>query len=68
MSARIQAVRSRNSEFSGFRRCVFLSEKLEFPQPTLFGWIRKGWLSARKSRDSAPVRWLIHADARPRDD
>ena len=40
-----------------------LSERLEIPQPTLFGWIRKGWLAARKSREKAPVRWLIHADA-----
>ena len=33
-----------------------LCEKLEIPKPTLVGWVRKGWLTARKFRANAPVR------------
>lgn len=39
-----------------------LSRELEISKHTLFGWVRKGWLTARKSRETGPVRWLIHAD------
>ncbi len=42
-----------------------LADKTAVPKPTLYGWIRKGKLEARKETERAGVirrRWLIHAD------
>jgi len=40
-----------------------LTQALEIPPPTLYKWLRKGYLRARQARHiSAPV-WLIWADA-----
>ena len=42
-----------------------LSERLEIPKPTLFSWIRRGKLSARKEAalpNGKPRRWLVRVD------
>jgi len=40
-----------------------LTQTLEIPPPTLYKWLRKGYMRARQARHvSAPV-WLIGADA-----
>ena len=43
-----------------------LSERIGIPKPTLFGWIHRGWVDARKelphASNQSRRRWLIHAN------
>ena len=40
-----------------------LAQRLAIPQPTLYAWLRKGQLKARRDTSSSPPLWLIQADA-----
>ncbi|RLB31775.1 MAG: hypothetical protein DRG87_01460, partial [Deltaproteobacteria bacterium] len=37
-----------------------LAQRLEMPRVTLFSWIRRGWVSARRPEQG---RWILWADA-----
>jgi DNA invertase Pin-like site-specific DNA recombinase len=39
-----------------------LSHLLAIPQPTLFSWLRRGWLHGRRVAQTAHRMWLIQAD------
>jgi hypothetical protein len=39
-----------------------LSHCLAIPQPTLYSWLRRGWLRSRRVDHTAHRLWLIHAD------
>jgi hypothetical protein len=39
-----------------------LSHSLSIPQPTLFSWLRRGWLHGRRAAKTAHGMWLIQAD------
>ena len=39
-----------------------LAYRLAMPQPTLYAWLYKGWLKARKDLTSPHGVWLIQAD------
>ncbi len=38
-----------------------LARELDMPQPTLYTWVNRGWVDARRHPE-APRRWVIHAD------
>jgi DNA invertase Pin-like site-specific DNA recombinase len=40
-----------------------LAQRLAIPQPTLYAWLYKGHLTARRDTSSTPPRWLIQADS-----
>ena len=40
-----------------------LAQVLEMPVETLYGWVRRGRVTARQDTSVAPPRWLIRADA-----
>ena len=40
-----------------------LAQALEMPVETLYGWVRRGRVTARQDTSVAPPRWLIRADA-----
>jgi hypothetical protein len=40
-----------------------LAQVLEMPVETLYGWIRRGRVTARQDTSVVPARWLIRADA-----
>lgn len=40
-----------------------LAQALEMPVETLYGWIRRGRVTARQDTGVAPPRWLIRANA-----
>jgi hypothetical protein len=40
-----------------------LAQALAMPVETLYGWIRRGRVTARQDTSVAPPRWLIRADA-----
>ena len=40
-----------------------LAQILAMPVQTLYAWLRKGHLTARRETSAAPPRWLIHADS-----
>jgi hypothetical protein len=39
-----------------------LSHRLAIPQPTLYSWLRRGWLRSRRVDHTAHRMWLIQAD------
>lgn len=39
-----------------------LAHQLSIPQPTLFSWLRRGWLQGRRADQTAHRMWLIQAD------
>ena len=39
-----------------------LALKLDMPSVTLFSWIRRGWVQARKVEQAGGSRWLLWAD------
>ncbi|HZA21399.1 MAG TPA: recombinase family protein, partial [Dehalococcoidia bacterium] len=39
-----------------------LARNLAMPQPTLYAWLYKGWLKARKETTSQQNVWLVQAD------
>lgn len=39
-----------------------LAQRLAVPQPTLYAWLRKGQLKARRDTSRSPPLWLIQAD------
>jgi len=40
-----------------------LARELRMPQPTLYSWIRRGWVQARQLPGGAQGRWILWADA-----
>ena len=40
-----------------------MAHTLEMPPPTLYQWLRKGYLQARQARHVSVPVWLIWADA-----
>lgn len=40
-----------------------LARRLDMPMVTLFSWLRRGWLKARRVEYAGRPRWLIWADA-----
>jgi DNA invertase Pin-like site-specific DNA recombinase len=40
-----------------------LARALGMPQPTLYSWIRRGWVHARQLAGGAQGRWVLWADA-----
>lgn len=41
-----------------------LSQKLSIPEPTLYAWMRKGQLKARRDKDVYNGIWLLYADTK----
>jgi len=41
-----------------------LAGKLEMPEPTLYSWMRKGKLKARRTQVATRSIWLVHADTK----
>ena len=44
-----------------------LAQALSIPKPTLYGWLRRGWVHARKASNIGGCRWVIWADAEERE-
>ena len=42
--------------------CTDLARHLNLPQPTLYSWLRRGWVHARQL-PVAGGRWILWADA-----
>jgi hypothetical protein len=40
-----------------------LAREMAMPQPTLYSWIRRGWVHARQLSGGAQGRWVLWADA-----
>jgi hypothetical protein len=40
-----------------------LARELRLPQPTLYSWIRRGWVDARRVPTPGLARWVLWADA-----
>jgi DNA invertase Pin-like site-specific DNA recombinase len=40
-----------------------LAQTVGIPQETLYAWLRRGRLTARRDTSASPPRWIIHADA-----